>query len=133
MYATHSELRERRGCVPTWIDVHASTRGGDSSDGDSLPRAVHVEYGQGSTVALYTVRVMDEDIRGILKCTCPMSRAHHAETGRAEFLCACVVDESAALPWTRKAPEATLRGEYTVAETLGDLEDEEWGGCWLDM
>jgi hypothetical protein len=73
---------------------------------------------------------MDEEIRGMLKCTCPMSRAHHEETGRAEFLCACVLDESAALPWTKKHPQNNLTNEDTVAETLGDLEDPEWGNNW---
>jgi hypothetical protein len=40
------------------------------------------------------------------------------------------LDEIAALPWTKKHPQNNLTNEDTVAETLGDLEDPEWGNNW---
>ncbi len=37
------------------------------------------------------------------------------------------MDERADLPWTKKHPQKNLSNEDTFAETLGDLEDDEWG------
>lgn len=134
VYPTCSELCERRRCVPKWVDVHACPQSYDPSYVASLPRAEHDKYSQTSgSAAVYRVRVMDEEMQKTLQCTCPKSQQADEQTGRAEVLCTCPLVESAALEWTKmdvRQRDVALTIGDTIAESLGDREDEEWGGQW---
>jgi len=76
---------------------------------------------------------MDEEMQKTLQCTCPKSQQADKQTGRAEVLCTCPLVESAVLPWTKmydRQRNVALTIEDTIAESLGDREDEEWGRQW---
>ena len=82
---------------------------------------------------MYRVRVMDEEMQKTLQCTCPKSQQADEQTDRAEVLCTCPLVESADLPWTKmdgRQRNVVLRIEDTIAESLGDREDDEWGRQW---